>query len=219
MNSSEHILRKRALYTGLQPFLKDSELMEALILWETSYSDQPKYSLRYFISDLSKSVKKESEAKKMLIHLVSTMSRPEKELLPDPTSALNAYKIRRAKGQPRLPQAPELQAFKLLIDKWLWLLNSPAAIDIGYFVMQNIDRITIDEELRRQVKQWLKEPKYQFSLSQVNTGELRKLINLFYVAFCEYVGPVQTDELLNESVKRLKSNGGAAFSTLFAKLL
>lgn len=193
--------------------------MEALILWESHYVDQPKYSWRYFIVDLTKSLHKEREAKSMLLNLLATMAKPEEELLPDPSHALNAYKQRRQIPQLSSRIIPEIEATKLLLDKWLTLANSPVAIDIGRFVEANIHRLTIDRELKIQTARWLRDHQQAITVNQIHISDLRKIINLFYIGFCEYLGPNRADTLLAEAVNRLKSNGGAAYSEFFAKIL
>lgn len=219
MNSSEMSLRRRALYTGLQPFLRDTELMEALILWESRYADQPKFGLRYYVADLANSLGRSNEHKQMLVHLVATMNKPPGELLPDPAAALSAYKTRRRTSAHVSYTLAEVDAFCMLVDKWLSLVQSPAAIDIGNFVMKNLGRIKISTDLRIQTERWLEDANQHIRVPRVEIQELRRIINLFYIGFCEYLGPVRADALLEETITRLKSNGGAAFRDIFNKLL
>ena len=219
MNSTEMTLRKRALYTGLQPFLRDTELMEALILWESRYAGQPKFGLRYFVADLVKSLDRPVEHKHLLVHLVATMNKPADELLPDPTAALSAYKTRRRTSAYATYTLAEVEAFSVLVDKWLSLAQSAAAIDIGNFVQRNLGRLNINTDLKLQVERWLEDENQRIKVPRVDIQDLRKIINLFYIGFCEYLGPSRADTLLAEAVTRLKSNGGAAFSDVFNKLL
>src|SRR5690606_30218383 len=202
-----------------QPFLRDTELMEALILWESRYTDQPKFGLRYFVADLVKSLERPVEHKHLLVHLVATMNKPADELLPDPTAALSAYKTRRRTSAYATYTLAEVEAFSTLIDKWLSLTQSAAAIDIGHFVQRNLGRLNINTDLKVQVEHWLEDEKQRIKVPRVDIQDLRKIINLFYIGFCEYLGPTRADTLLAEAVTRLKSNGGAAFGELFNKLL
>lgn len=219
MDSAELTLRKRALYTGLQPYLRDSELMEALILWESRYADQPKFGLRYYVADLLKSLDRQLEHKHLLVHLVATMNKPPEQLLPDPSAALSAYKTRRRTSAYATYTLAEVEAFSILVDKWLSLVQSSAAMDIGNFVRRNLARLNINTDLKLQVEQWLEDENQRIKVPRVDLQDLRKIINLFYIGFCEYLGPTRADVLLAEAVSRLKSNGGAAFSEVFNKLL
>lgn len=219
MNMSEMILRKRALYTGLQPFLRDTELMEALILWESRYANLPKFSLRYFVADLIKSLDRPVEHKHLLVHLVATMNKDADQLLPDPSPALSAYKTRRRTSADANYLLAEVEAFSVLVDKWLSLVKSGAAIDIGYFVLRNLDHLNISVDLKVQTVRWLENENERIKVPAVQIQDLRKIINLFYIGFCEYLGPTAADALLADAVTRLKSNGGAAFAEIFNKLL
>jgi hypothetical protein len=228
MNSSTISAKRRAVYTGLQPFLRDNELMEAMILWENRYADEPKFSLRYFASDLSKHIQRPHDANRLYINLVSTQSKPVNELLPDPLEEINAYRKRRdintLLGEPAASAAshyavPEIEAFKVLVNKWLGLETSAAAIDINRFVMLNLDRLDIDPSLKVQISRWLADDRKDIKVNNLQIKDLRKIINLFYIGFCEYIGPPRADALLAEAITRLKSNGGATYREIFAKLL
>jgi hypothetical protein len=217
MSSNQLIFRKRVIYTGLQPYLCDTNLMEALILWENHYADQPKYSLRYYVSELAKSFELPVDQKHLFLNLVATMAKPDSELLPDPTTTLQAYKTNSTFNVNYT--LAEVDAFKALVTKWLSLVQSSAAKDIAYFVMHDINRLKINADLKFQIGRWLEDETQIIKVAEVQVQDLRKIINLFYVGFCEYIGPSKTDALLAEAVTRLKSNGGAAFSEIFAKLL
>lgn len=219
MHKAEIRTRKRAIFTALRPHLDDAEVMEALILWETHYCDTPKFALRYFIEDFSKRIERPKEAKKLFLHLLTTMNKPEQELLPDPSAALQAYIQRRGAALTPPYAANEIEAFKVLINKWLQLEQSSAAIDVSRYVAGNLVRLNIDPELKHHVANWLADENMPIKIHSVELKDLRQIINLFYIAFCEYVGPTRADALLAEAVNRLKANGGAAFSAIFAKLL
>jgi hypothetical protein len=150
---------------------------------------------------------------------VATMAKPAEELLPDPSPALSAYKNRVGISTTAHYALAELEAFCILVNKWLSLVQTGAAIDIAHFVLHNLERLKINSDLKMQTKRWLEDENQSIRLPTVQIQELRKIINLFYIGFCEYLGPTQADILLAEAVSRLKSNGGAAFAAVFNKLL
>ena len=153
------------------------------------------------------------------VKALATMNKPADELLPDPTAALSAYKTRRRTSAYATYTLAEVEAFSVLVDKWLSLAQSAAAIDIGNFVQRNLGRLNINTDLKLQVERWLEDENQRIKVPRVDIQDLRKIINLFYIGFCEYLGPSRADTLLAEAVTRLKSNGGAAFSDVFNKLL
>lgn len=219
MNLRDLNFKKRALYTGLRPFLKDEELMEALLIWENRYVHQSKFSLRYFTADVARQMKREQDEKVMLLNLVVTMNKPESELLPDPSPALSTYKKAKVANHNTQSQPREIQAISLLINKWLELAKSPEAIDVGKFVTHNVERLNIDRDLQVEFVRWMQDASYKMQPSRIRFQDLRKLINLFYVGFSEYFGIKRTDSLLKEAEQSLKNNGGAVFADVFDRLL
>lgn len=87
----DSIHTKRVLFTGLQPFLRDSQLNEAIYLWECKYAKAPTFSLRYYVNELQKSISLNVAPKTLFMNIMKTMALPENELLPDPTPRVNAY--------------------------------------------------------------------------------------------------------------------------------
>jgi len=217
--NNQHTRRKRAIYTGLHPFLDENQLMEALILWETKYAHQETFSVRYYVADLIKDLNCEIQSRHLLVNLVSTLAEPDTKLLPDPSAKLNNYKRTNAVAERANFSLAELEAFQLLMRKWLSLVPPTTRNDVSKFVGRNLHELDIEPALKIQIKEWLEHRDYRIKLSQVYLSELRKIINLFYISFCEYLGPVKTDKLLAETLKTLKLNGGASYATLFHKML
>ncbi len=220
MSNLETIQKKRALYTGLRPFLQDAQIFEALLLWETRYASTPTFSVRYFVADVVRDINPDIEHKKLLVALLSSMLKPAAELLPDPTAAMEAFRKRgpAATAQNYAPM-PELEAFQLFVNKWLSLVASPIGNDIITFVSRNLPNLDITIDLSNKMTRWLNNPKQPFLAARVDVADLRKIINLFYISFCEYLGPTRADQLMAQAINALKNNGGAAYSQLYAKLL
>ncbi len=218
MNLDTCTLKKRAVYTGLQSYLCKTELMEALLLVERGYAQQSYFPVRYYASELAKHLKREKETKDILMQLVVSMNKSEAELLPDPSRALEHYKQKKYKHTTEI-KLPEIEAFKVLVSKLLTLCASPSVLDVTHFVRTNLVRLDIDLELRVQTDRWLANEDFELQPKVVKTQDLRKIINLFYIGFCEYIGPTKADRLLFETVTSAKTNGGAAYADTITKLL
>ena len=219
MIQNNQSLHRRALYTGLHPFLAKNEIMDALLLWENQYAKNSRFALRYFVADITEKLNRPSDSKKILRSLVASLTKTDSDLLPDPIEALDIYRQNKMYPKSLNDIKPEIEAFKLLIQKWLTLTESIIARDIEHYVCSNLDRIDIDPIFSSEVQLWVKNPDHKFSHYNSDIKDLRKVINLFYIAICEYLGPTTADHLLHNSVKMLSSNGGAQYRDLFAKLL
>lgn len=219
MNKQEHTRRKRAIYTGLHPYFDDDQIMEALVIWETKYANAPGFSVRYYVADLVTRIKPEAEAKDLLLNLVSTLSKPENELLPDPSQTLEAYKRFNKIHMNADFSIPLLEAFQLFIVKWLKQADARVAEAVVKDVARNINELEIAPDLSAKILEWLSKKVDKIRLPHVDAADLRKVVNLFYVSFCRHSGPVNTDEVLSQTVQSLRNNGGAAYSELFKKIL
>ena len=219
MNKQEHIRRKRAVYTGLHPFLSNDELMEALIIWEAKYANTVGFSVRYYVADVIAQIKPHTDAKQLVVNLVSTLAKPEADLLSDPSYALDAYKRHNKIYVESNFSIPILEAFQLFIIKWLKQVDAQLAKAVVTDVAEELHTLAIASDLNDKMLDWLAKKSDRIRLPHVDPTELRKIVNLFYVAFCRHSGPVKTDELLSQAINALRSNGGAAYSELFKKIL
>ena len=196
--------------------------MKVLVHWEDKYADTPTFSVRYFISDIERIIGKKIETKKVLVDLVSSLNKPESELLPDPEAALRRFKLSQdgahsiSQHQYRIPEA---EAFELLIGKWLSLVSTNQYEKIKIFVSKSIRGADIQQDFEMLLNRWLNSDEDLTCPSYVEAEDLRLLTNFFYQGFCDVLGPVKADELLNESVARLQTNGGAMYRDVFVKLL
>lgn len=219
MNKQEHTRRKRAIYTGLHPYFNDDQIMEALVIWETKYAAAPGFSVRYYVADLINRIQPKHEAKEILLNLVSTLSKQEEELLPDPSQTLEAYKRFNKIHVNADFSIPLLEAFQLFIVKWLKQADPKIAEIVVRDVALEIHSLEIAGDLRAKILDWLSKKIDRIRLPHVDATDLRKVVNLFYVSFCRHSGPVKTDEVLSQTVSALRNNGGAAYSELFKRIL
>lgn len=219
MTTNAHTLKKRAVYTGLQLHLPDRDALDALLLWEQKYAGRATFPIRYFVEEVVADISQAASAKKLLTSLVAALNAPEAELLPDPQVFLDAHRSRASEPATDDYRMPELEAFKLLVSKWLELAGPDMAAEALDHVVRYIHRLRMPIGEEAQLRLWLKNRNSALLVRHVEVKHLRALINLMYVGFCETLGPVKADALLGTAVERLKNNGGAAYSVVFAKLL
>lgn len=219
MNSIEQRRKTRAVYTGLQPLLSDSELVAALRLWEKKYADQKNYSVRYFVEDVAEAIDSRLSVRTLLPGVIKALHQPETDLLPYPDDLLERFRSGQINAPASDYKMPELEAFKLLVTKWLELAGPAPADDARQFVLHAIPGLRLSHKLETEIVNWLQQPQAPISHLNVAVKDLQSVINLFYMAFCANLGPVKADELLGRTVERLRNNGGAAYQTLFGKLL
>ena len=208
----------RAVYTALLSQFDEQMALAALDWWVTQYRAQGNFSMRYFAADVQQRFAPRSSAQALLAALVRAQAQPDSQLTSDPTRTLIKYRTRRMPNGVEV-QVPELEAFQMLVERWLEQADADTARDIVSYVSRQLYSLKIDRNLKRQVTNWLIKPQSRLLLVDVETRDLRAVVSLFYTGFCQFLGPVAADNALAAAMARLSANGGAAYREWFAKLL
>jgi len=203
--------RRRAVFTGLVPYLHGEDLYTALWLWQDKYSDGPAMALHQFINEFACLI--EQQVRRSDIHrsLVAAMSKDEVELAPDPYADMLAYRERRLpESKLSAAVAPEDAAplpATVVLEAVLHALFRQ--LDEEYPVLTDKLRRYLSHHLAgvdlalgpfSELSQWLSglRPHLNHAYSE---GQMRALVHIAYVGGCEYLGPVQIDTLLARAVE------------------
>ena len=219
MAEKSYLHRKRIVYTALTPYVTGHNLMRCMILWEKKYAQSPSNAVKHYVYDIKNSISPEVDVRNVHMNLIRCASEPENKLLGDPSALINKFAREYELDVSHEFTLPELEVLQLFINKWLGLLKGPDKIGITGYVSENIAVLGIDPTLGMHFSGWIAGNFENIKLPQVKTSDLRKIINLFYIACCEFVGPVAADQMLETVVTRLKNNGGASYKTLIDNLL
>lgn len=211
--------KKRAIYTGLHPFLNTDNLMEALVLWEQKYSDSPAFAVQHFINDICSAHDLKTIRRDMLLSLVKTLALPEEDLMPDPSVQMSGYKKLHHKASTVEYTTRELIALQRLVIAMMEQAKIDVRISIKEFVLDQVSRSKIDSQLKRELQLWLSKQSLSMKVLAPDIEDIRKVINFFYVGFCEYLGPVETDRLLSKCVAKLTDNQTNDYTDVVRALL
>ena len=217
--STHSTKKKRAIYTGLFPYLESDNLMRAMVLWEQKYADSPSFAVQHFINDICIGNDLKSLRRDMLLNLVKTMVLPENELMPDPSIHITLYKKQNKIVSNVDYTSRELIVFQKLIINLLEQVNVDIRVNIKDFVLDNLIKSKIDSSIKRQLQLWLSKQIGAMKVSAPDIDDLRKVINFFYVGFCEYTGPVETDRILGKAVAKVTDNYTNEHAEIMRKLL
>lgn len=217
--SSHLIKKKRAIYTGLYPYLESDNLVRAMILWEQKYADNPSFAVQHFINDICVGNDLKSLRRDMLLNLVKTLVLPDEELMPDPSAHITLYRKQHNIVSSVEYTAKELIVFQKLIIGLMAQVSVDIRVNIKDYVLDNLVKSKIDSTIKRQLQLWLSKQVGAMKVSAPDIDDLRKVINFFYVGFCEYTGPVETDRILGKAVAKVTDNYTNEFATIMRKLL
>ena len=192
--SQELQRRRRAIVTGLAPYMNETLLMEAVSHWQQHYSERPRYSLQGFVSDLCKLFDLGERRHQIHMSLVQAMTLSEKELASDPVAISNG----------RRESDPTTLAFQRLLEA-LWDTLPPASasqlrLDMGAMLRGN----AVTPETRLTMEHWLQSPGRR--LGELPLKVLRQQLNNAYVLLCERLGPVDADTCLKTAYNRARTD-------------
>lgn len=194
--------RRRAIYTGLKPFMDDDSLIDALLHWEENFANAPRFTLQKFVSELCREGELRSRRADILLSLVQAMNMPSQSLLPDPVQS-NPAPSRDNGGD----------AFVALAQALFHCLDNNHRYQLRLDMLASLDAMGLPAHVLHAMNKWLNDNQPLDSL-HAPTRVLRALINRFYVLLCERLGPVNADQVLSRAVARAQQERPAVTATL-----
>lgn len=188
-------LRRRAIYTGLKPFLDEEALLDALLHWEAHYASAPRFKLQHFVSELCRSGDLRPRRSDVLRSLIEAMSLPARSLLPDPLQRTTAGSA----------SAGDVRAFVALAERLLDGTGDDQRFSLRLDLLASLDARRLPPPVLAALRTWLGERAAPLRLEQCSTDILRGLVNRIYVILCERCGPVEADRLLASAVRSVEA--------------
>jgi hypothetical protein len=193
----ELVLRRRAIYTGLRPFLDDNALLNAIKIWQADFSQKPKFALSVFVSRCCTTPQLKQQRAKILGSIFMAMDAPQSELLPDPLEHLKPVDKSLILG---FENDHKTKVFITLLQQIFMHFNALEEKKIRQFLIDNLAKIDADNRHVVHMQEWLLEKAATLD-ANYDTGDMQKLIHFAYVAMCELFGPVKADQYLAQAVE------------------
>lgn len=194
--SNEQSLKRRAVYTGLKPFLDVTPLMEAIAYWEQNYADSPRFTLQRFVADICREHNLRDQRSDVLLSLVQSMNMPATALLPDPHAD-------QADSKPQGNTAA--RGFCLLMSTLMENIPAQHRHSIRLDLYASIDQRKLPPALANAMQGWLGNDR-PLQLNSAPEEILRALVNRTYVVLCERLGPVEADRLLAAAINQSQAH-------------
>ncbi|MDP2246845.1 MAG: hypothetical protein Q8J65_01840 [Nitrosomonadales bacterium] len=195
------VQRRRAVYTGMRPFFNDLELSDALATWEREFSQKPTFALNVFIARCCTTPELKEKRGEILRAVIYAMDLPLSRLLPDPQKQLRSEAQLKADAQYELDNVTA--SFVALLMGMLAKYDFPTQSGIRNFVVENMSKVNLDERNAQRMREWLSGQSTHLA-ANYKIDVLQKLVNMAYVAMCEYAGPVKADQLLAQALKEVE---------------
>lgn len=184
--------KKLAIEGALSAYLSPDILAEAVRIWEEKYSLQPTFALQRFLNEFC--------------HGNHALRAQRSQILQSLLRALSG-----ADGRPletsRIPvvRKPALenvavQCCTVLIEAVFERVPGEMQVKMRLYMLDHLPAMRLPQGPHRALYAWLSQ-QYRVPTDIVVAPEsLRQLVNLAYVALCEFIGPVKADKLLHDAV-------------------
>ncbi|MFJ5445502.1 hypothetical protein ACIKP9_04605 [Methylobacillus methanolivorans] len=195
-------LRRRAILTGLRPFLDDDALLSAVALWAREYANQPPFALSGFVAKCCARAEHLAQRGQMLRAIIAAMELPPSQLLPDPGS--QGEILAAVAEQARLND--QTQMFSLLLSALIGLSDASMQSMIRSRLLQQLTKQKLEREPHQVMQDWL--AGHVVSLTKnYDLKLLQALVNQAYIVMCEVLGPVKADQLLANAIRQVDIQG------------
>ncbi|MFL9710009.1 hypothetical protein [Methylobacillus sp. Pita1] len=198
------VLRRRAILTGLRPFLSDEELLPAVALWEREYAGQPVFALSGFIAKCCTRPALKAQRGQMLRAVIGAMELPERQLLSDPGAREGDAET--AQRTTSLSADDKTSMFAVLLQAMLLLIEPALQGAVRNRLLQQLDKQKFEGVRQQVLQEWLAGHNATLTHSY-SLDLLRSFINQAYVAMCEALGPVKADQLLAQAIRQAEIQG------------
>lgn len=206
MNPSQ---KRKAIEEALMPFIQGKSLANALVLWDEKYAHQPTFALQHYLRELCSDLEIAHMRSRILQSLVSALSALQDDRQ-NHTAAKNTKPDR-----PTISMAAEqnsspiLIMFMALVEHLIDAPGGDASTRIRLYVIENLGKIALPPNERWALQGWLNR---MVPLTGAAPGidSMQQIINLAYVALCEYLGPIKADAILQNAVSQVQKAHPAA---------
>lgn len=213
-------LRRRAILTGLRPFLQDDELQAALVLWQQDYASQPVFALSGLVAQCCTRPELKPQRGSMLRALIAALALPSDQLLPDlAVSSQGMTQQSKAQSKAQATGPDEMtRAFMQLIYALLAVSDPALQALIRQRLQASLESLGLPRLHKQAMWAWLSgqggAAGQAGSLGQAyGLKPLQALINQAYVVMCEQLGPVKADHHLASAVNITQAKlQGSSFS-------
>lgn len=209
-------LRRRAILTGLRPFLDDHELHAALTLWQQDYASQPVFALSGLVAQCCTRPELKRQRSQILRALIAAMALPHDQLLPDNAalysgaSSVSSATLSNSPAKPQLAGADDkTRSFMALMENLLASCEPELQAAMRQHLQASLDSLGLARAQKNALWAWISGQGAAQDEAHGKRAELgqayalkplQALINQAYVVMCEHLGPVKADQHLSRAV-------------------
>jgi hypothetical protein len=222
VDENETSRRRRAINRALGAYMSQTQLLDALWLWENEYAKRSAFELADYLHAICNTKELREKQSEIRRNLIRQMARPLKELGPDPWPQMRDHALTaKAAAAPHGRQAEiasenpltSLTAVNPATGVMVYVLrhvldsmlnrNPAYAARLRKWLVVNLNSVKLTQGLK-QLSNWLLNQD-QLPSSGMPTEDMRRVVNMLYVGACEYFGPELADNMLHEAIHAAES--------------
>ncbi|WP_157662626.1 hypothetical protein [Sulfuriferula sp. AH1] len=212
VSDAEIVRRRRAVFTGLRPYLPEHLLLQAVTCWQQKYVNKPMFALNKFLFEICDTPALAEQRADMHRSLMEALWADESALAPDPLLYLVADDLPLPQYQTASMRADQrsapTQLFDNLITEFLESLSSvkqDADVRARNALAASLaEEVALAPRLAAPIANWILgvHPVLEDGLS---VQHMQALLHVAYVQACDAIGPVRTDNLLTAAIHKTES--------------
>jgi hypothetical protein len=194
--------KRRAIYTVLSEVISEQNLLDVMWHWQNIYSEKSQFEINHFLTDC-KNIPEIASSRSWLYRKIIVLLVSEKnELLEDPWPLMLAYKknIDELNNISSVSDENWSEIFTTVIHELFSKLHSDTQRSVSRYIIQNLSQLKLPQSLANSFHVWT-DKKSIIDTHEADRAQLKKLLNLAYIAICEFVGPIQADQFLSNAIK------------------
>jgi hypothetical protein len=194
--------KRRAIYTVLSEVISEQNLLDVMWHWQNIYSEKSQFEINHFLTDC-KNIPEIASSRSWLYRKIIVLLVSEKnELLEDPWPLMLAYKnnIDELNNISSVSDENWSEIFTTVMHELFSKLHSDTQRSVSRYIIQNLSQLKLPQSLANSFHVWT-DKKSIIDTHEADRAQLKKLLNLAYIAICEFVGPIQADQFLSNAIK------------------
>lgn len=184
---------RQRIYNALQSHYSGSALLRGMRLWEDDFAYRRRFSKQQFALMVSRQLKPSVDYSQVLMSIIKALSSDKESLLevPEDFGIIN-----------NKPPSPEENTFTILltaIGEAVRGLSDPLIFEALFEILKDNK---LSPDLASALIKNLRQSKPSVLIRLKNTESYRTVINALYIGLCDIYGPVKSDKILSDAVKK-----------------
>jgi len=208
----QQVLQRRAIYTVLQEWLNEDQIVEALLVFEEHHKGKPSIAIHEYLTRISHLFEQKMDTKQIRRRLMEVLVRRSNDLAPDPMPMLHRARAKSASEAFDLQPSEEQLALHSLISALMRKASSGQRKQLHEQLATRLGKRFVNGSYDL-LAQYLicDNPQY---LARFDDTALQEFFTVIYVSCCEVLGPVMTDQWFGSAVLQVRQQDETAGAQL-----